>query len=210
MLKNSRFLIVAVLSCLCIYQVSSAVIYPFEIFTTNGSYWDSPDVICEVDVTGTDGFADFTFYNSSDVDCVIAAIYFDDGSLLGIAEIINGPDVEFVEPMNSGTFPAGNELDPLFEISSDFSAKGVSPPPFNGINNTADGEPAEWLTVRFELINGGTVADVLNELDTGELRIGLHITSFLDGSSESAVSVPEPATLGLLALGGLFLKRRKR
>ena len=208
-MKNHALMITAIGGVLFFAQLCPAVIYPFEIFTDNGPYWDDPGMDLYVDVTNGDGNVDFTFYNVSTVDCTIASIYFDDGSLLGISSIINGPDVEFVTPAKSGDLPAGNILDPDFVTTVDFCAKGVQPPPFNGVNNTSEGDPVEWVTIQFDLINGGTLADVLEEMNTGVLRIGIHITSFPDGSSESAVTIPEPATLGLLAIGAIALLKKR-
>jgi hypothetical protein len=209
-MKKRIISILPIIFVFALAQFSSAVIYPFEIFTDNGPYWDDPGMDCYVDVTNGGGTVDFTFYNASTVDCAIAAVYFDDGSLLGISNIINGPGVEFTDPAKSADLPAGNTLDPPFETTADFSAKGVQPPPFNGVNNTLFPDDVEWVTITFDLINGGTLQDVLNELNTGQLRIGIHITSFPDGSSESAVNVPEPATLCLLAFGGLVLCKRRK
>jgi hypothetical protein len=142
------------------------------------------------------------------VDCSIASIYFDDGLLLGISNIINGPGVQFTFPSDPANLPAGNTLDPPFETTSDFSAKGIQPPPVNGVNNTESNEPLEWVTIQFELINNSLFTDVINELATGELRIGIHITSFPDGSSESAVTIiPEPATLFLLSFGAVITRK---
>ena len=185
---------------------------PFEVFTKNGTYWNQTGRIrCYVDVTGDDNFANFTFYNNSTVDCSVASIYFDDDLMLRISDIINGPGVQFIQSSTPVNLPAGNTLDPPFETTSDFSAKGVQPPPVNGVNNTETGDPVEWVTIQFGLINNSLLTDVLNGLNTGTLRIGIHITAFPDGSSESAVTrIPEPATLCLLALGGLLLTRRKR
>lgn len=207
-----RYLAVVVLAITCTIQISNAVIYPFEVFTRNGSYWNQEGRIrCYVDVTGDSNFANFTFYNESTVDCSIASIYFDDGLLLGISDIINGPGVLFTSPADASNLPAGNTLDPPFETTADFSAKGVQPPPVNGINNTESNDPLEWVTIQFELINNLLLTDVFNGLDTGTLRIGIHITAFPDGSSESAVTlIPEPATLLLLSLGAVMVIKRKR
>jgi hypothetical protein len=63
----------------------------------------------------------------------------------------------------------------------------------------------------FDLINGGTFLNVTDELNTGVLWIGVHVIALPDGSSESAIAVPDPATLFLLGLGSLALLRiRKR
>jgi hypothetical protein len=39
----------------------------------------------------------------------------------------------------------------------------------------------------------------------------MHVIGLFDGSSFSAVNeIPEPTTIGLLGLGGLFMVRRRR
>ena len=50
----------------------------------------------------------------------------------------------------------------------------------------------------------------MGELNSGMLRVGIHIQGFDDDSSESAVAVPEPTTLVLLGLGGLVLLKKHR
>ena len=188
---------------------ASAAVYPLSIFTENGPYQTDPGVILSVDVTPNNDDVDFTFYNSSTVDCSITSIYFDDGSLLGISHIINGPGTLFTDSSKPQNLPGGNMLDPPFETTADFSAAGQQPAPFNGVNNTESGYPVEWVTVTFELNGGGTFDDVIEELGDGRLRIGLHLTSFPDDSSESAV-IPEPATLSMLGFGMLLLPRKNR
>ncbi|MFH1371643.1 MAG: PEP-CTERM sorting domain-containing protein, partial [Planctomycetota bacterium] len=63
---------------------------------------------------------------------------------------------------------------------------------------------------KFDLINGGTLEDVIDELNNGTLRVGIHIIGLPDGSSESAILVPEPATMCLLGLGALGLLKKRR
>lgn len=210
-MKYSRCLAVAVLVLTCAVQVSNAVIYPFEVFTQNGSYWDEEGAIqCYVDVTGDDNLADFTFYNSSAVDCSIMSIYFDDGLLFEISGIIDGPGVEFIYPANPANLPAGSILDVPFETTIDFCAKGTPPPPVNGINNTENEEPVEWVTIQFELINGNMFADVLNGLTDSTFRVGIHLAAFPDCFGESAVTIiPEPATFVLLGVGAFLLRKRR-
>ena len=185
-----------------------AVIYDFEVFTTNGMHSADLDGMY-VDVTNGAGYVDFTFYNGAAVQSTISGIFFDDGSLLGIDSVTNNPSyTAFANPRTLGEFPAGHTLDPPFIADREFNTGANAPPPQKGVNN---GDLVnEWVTVSFELTSGGTMGDVLAELNSGALRIGIHITHVADGSSESAVAVPEPATMGLLGLGGLLLLRRRR
>lgn len=184
--------------------------FPFKIFTNNGQYNDNPSDIFKVDVTDNQGTVNFKFYNESTFQCSIANIYFDDGSLLGIANIINGPGTEFSrESVSPPNLPGGELLNPPFVANREFSSRGANPAPQRGVNSIPAGE---WVQITFNLINGRTLQDVLNELESGELRIGLHIISFPDGSSESAINTPapEPATIGLLCLGSLVLLRKRK
>jgi hypothetical protein len=184
--------------------LQAAYVYPLEVFTNNGIYYNSPDLDLYVEVTdGEAGQVDFTFYNESLLESSIARIYFDDNSLLGIAGITNGEGTSFSQPATPGSLPGGNALEPPFVTSEEISFDGDSPSPHNGVN------PGEWLQITFN-INGGTFAAVIDGLDTGAIRIAAHIIALPDGSSESAVTVPEPATICLLGLGSLALLRRKR
>ena len=196
-------LIIAVLAV----SSAHAVIYDFEVFTTNGAYSFDLDGLY-VDVTNGEGYVDFTFYNDSSVQSSVTGLFFDDGSLLGIDSITNGPGTDFVYPRTLGEFPAGHLLAPPFVADRQFNAGASNPVPMKGIN---EGDTAnEWVTITFALENGGTLEDVIAELNSGALRIGVHIISLPDGTSESAILVPEPATMGLLGLGGLLLMRRRR
>jgi len=197
-------LIIAVLAV----SSAHAVVYDFEVFTTNGIYSDSLDGM-SVEVTNGLGFVDLTFRNGAAVQSTISKMFFDDGSLLGVDSITNNPSyTNFSSPATMGEFPSGHTLNPPFLADREFNTGAGSPPPGKGVNN---GDLVnEWVIVTFELINGGTLADVLAELNSEVLRIGIHITNLTDGSSESAILVPEPATMGLLGLGGLLLLRRRR
>ncbi|HUT30873.1 MAG TPA: hypothetical protein VMX13_13860 [Sedimentisphaerales bacterium] len=184
--------------------------YPFEVFTSNGAYCDSGDIDLYVVVSNGDGSADFTFYNESLVPSSLSAVYFDDGSLLGIAAVTNGPGTSFTQPATPSNLPAGNLLDPPFVTTDEFCVDGDPPPSQNGVNPVDPGEPLEWVRITFDLVGDATLANVLDELDTGVLRIGVRITALPDGSSESAVNVPEPAISLVFALGGLVVLRKGR
>ncbi len=141
----------------------------------------------------------FTFSNSGPADSAITDVYFDDGSLLGIASILdNPPDVDFMVPAIPAELPGANNVVPPFVTTQQFSAGADPPPATTGV------DPGESVGVVFDLINAGTYADVLAELDSGALRIGIKVQDFASTGSESFVNLPEPATGGLLALGLLF------
>ncbi len=73
----------------------ASIIYELEVFTSNGAYFDSPALDLYVEVSDQLGQVRFEFHNDSTVSSSIEGIYFDDGSLLGIASIKEGPGTEF-------------------------------------------------------------------------------------------------------------------
>lgn len=180
-------------------------VYPLEIFTTEGQYYDSPDLNLYVEVSGADpGQAVFSFYNESSINSAIAQIYFDATSLLGSVYVAEGPGTSFKQPAVPKNLPGAKLLDPPFEASDELSIGANAPPPKDGIN------PGEWLRFTFELENNGTFEDVIDELNTGTIRIGVHVIGLPDGSSGSAVAVPEPATIILLGCGVAWIVIRKK
>jgi len=90
-----------------------------------------------------------------------------------------------------------------YKANSVFNAGAEPSPAHNGIN------PGEWLTITFNLKSGKIFSDVVSNLQTNALRIGVHVISLPDGSSEAAVT-PEPATICLLGVSSLALLLRKR
>jgi len=188
-------------------NICQATIFPFEIFTTNSPYADDPGWNLYVDVWNGEGVVNFTFYNASTIQSSIARVYFDDGSLLGLDALTNGPGTQFNTAVSPGDLPGGQNLVPPFTADREFTIGSGNPPPWKGVNNNL----GEWVSVRFNLINGGTLDDVIGELSTGTLRIGMHLIDLPEGYSESAIFViPEPATIMLLSLGTLVLLRKRR
>lgn len=171
-----------------------------------------------VDVLNGADEVQFNFRNVGPNSCSITDVYFDDGTLLELAGLIdsddsyNGrighPGVDYSIGADPPDLPGGNLIVPPFQVDLGFSADSDPPPPSGGVE-----PPDEWLGVVF-LLNGagGDVYDVLDELDTGVLRIGIHVQAFANGGadSESFVNVPEPASMLLLGLGGLALRRKRR
>lgn len=155
----------------------------------------------------------FTFTNNVGLASSITDVYFDDGSLLGIASITDsGAGVAFsnvgVAPPN---LPGGNNASPPFVTTAGFSADSDNPPPQNGVNTNL-----ESVTILFDLIAGQTFADTIAALTNGDLRIGIHGQAFGDGGSESFVNVPVPIPAavwllgsGLIALIGIGRRNRR-
>ncbi len=188
-----------------------------------------------VDVTDTSGGEDlsatqalFTFLNLGPNPSSITDVYFDDGTLLGIAGLIDADDaylgslghsgVEFSQGASPGDLPGGTEAVPPFQVTEGFLADsdgGQGGVQAHGVN------PGEWLGIVFDLQGVLTLADVFEDLATGNLRIGIHVQGFADGGSESFINdppdtpVPEPATMllfgsGLVWMAALGRKRLHR
>ena len=156
---------------------------------------------------------DFTFRNLSTLGSSITEIYFADGTLLGIASVIDSGDgVTFsqVGSANPSNLPSGGNMSPAFVATQGFVVDTGNGGPTKGVENKLDGGTQEFATIRFDLINGKTFADTLAALngplgDGNDLRVGVHVRSFSNGSSESfvtATAVPEPES-GLLAIAAL-------
>jgi hypothetical protein len=152
------------------------------------------------------GSVQFTFQNVGPEAAVISEIYFDYGSLLSLSNVVDGPGVDFEPGASPPNLPGGQNAISPFEVTEGFQA--VPAPPKNGVG------PSEWVVIEFDLLGGQTINDVIAELTTGELRIGVHVIAFATGGSESFINppIPEPGTA--LLLGGglviLFLVPRHR
>lgn len=181
-----------------------------------------------VDVTAGPGANQvlFTFKNVGALAMSITDVYFDDGTLLGIASINNTVGVDFSQGASPGNLPGGSAPTINFSATAGFIADSNPPAQPNGVN------PGETLGILFNLIGGQTFADTINAMNlslanpgvdvNGGLRIGIHVQGFANGGSESFINgrpptgpgtTPVPdggATVALLGLGmaALGLSRR--
>jgi hypothetical protein len=161
-------------------------------------------------IIGPDQVA-FKFRNTGPNASYISDIYFDDGALLGIAQVVNGTGVDFKSPANNENLPGGNDIDPKFKTTSGFSAQNDSGAA-NGVN------PGEFVDIIFDLKDSKTYADVIAALalpiprtiapePDNWLRIGIHVQGFPPppgstvGGSESFVNNPVPLPGAVLLLG---------
>ncbi|MEY4588817.1 MAG: hypothetical protein RL497_893 [Pseudomonadota bacterium] len=157
----------------------------------------------------------FTFRNTGIYQSGIDAVYFDAGSLASITGLIDKDQggglagVDFTEgDANPSHLPNGNNINPNFVVSAGLLADSDAPVSKNAINT------GEWLTVQFNISSGRTFNDLITELTTGDLRVGVHALGFANnGASVSLVNnapVPVPAAFWLLGSGLLALLTRLR
>ena len=187
---------VLVLGSTATKPVQANTIHYLHIFTTNGGFADHPGVLLTLETWQQGELACFEFSNESTIDLAVAGVFFEQGPLTAFDSLLEGPGTQFSWPASQEDLPGGNTLIPPFDTW--FSAGAEPPPSESGIN------PGESVTFLFEMSEGITVREIGYQLANGDVRVGAHVIGFPDGSSESAVTAPEPST-GLLLLAGLYL-----
>jgi hypothetical protein len=202
-----RDCLVAALGALLLSAPASAVTLGFDCLTGNLA-GDCAIGESQLSVELTDqggGVVQFHFRNAGPQASVISEVYFDDGSLLALSTVIDGPGVDFEPDASPPNLPGGQNAIPPFQVTAGFLAESVPAPSMNGVG------PAEWVKIQFTLQGGQTINDVIAELTNGDLRIGIHVIAFESGGSESFINtpIPEPATALLVGLGLLGLAARR-
>lgn len=216
-MMNKRLLTSLCALALAASQVANALAtYDFYNITGNNAV-DAANGTAQLRVDVIDlesGQVGFKFYHVGSVPMSITDVYFDDGTLLGIASISASTGVRFSQGASPPNLPGGNTVSPPFETTAGFLADSDAPAQPNGVNPAA-----EWLQIEFNLIDGKTYADTIAALDGpigvgDDLRIGIHVQGFQGGGSESFINrVPDGGvTAALLGLGilGLGLVARRR
>jgi hypothetical protein len=163
-----------------------------------------------VDVTGVDAtHVSFTFRNTGPQVSSISEIYFDSGPLVSIASILNTTGVNFSLGANPANLPGGNNLADPFVATSGLMLSAANPAPKQGVN------PGEQIGVVCSIVSGKTLADIITDIGTGNLRMGVHAVSIgTNANSEAFVNepnpptIPEPATLAIMGLGLVTVIRR--
>jgi len=196
--------------------------WTWSIVENNSGLYSTYANQLSVDVTQFGSMVDFTFSNVGPNPSAITGIYFEDGTLLGLASVIaldpiaDNPTrsgIVFGQPASPSNMPGWSTLDPKFDASSAFTV---------GSNGAQDGvSPGESLVLRYTLQSGKTFDDVIAALNLGftnpgptaprnSLRIGLHVQD-LGQDSDSLILTPVPASvvIGMLGICVAGLKLRK-
>ncbi len=182
-------------------------LYPFEVIPAADS--DPTDAAIgeaqlTLEVTESNGGVLFTFANSGPEPSVIRMAAFENDLLASIDSLIEPTGVDFEVDGNVANLPRGNSLSPPFAEA--FTVSAVAPPPPNGVG------PDETLGVLFDLEPGVSFANVISAIESGALRVGIHVIAFESGGSESFVAVPLPGSvlLGMLGMGAVGWWQRRR
>jgi hypothetical protein len=209
--------IVPVLTLLCV-AVKAGPTYSFTNITNNSAF-DAAigEAQLFVEVTDSGAQVEFTFTNMGPDASSMTDVYFDDGMLLGIASITNTPGlVEFSQFAAPPDLPGGNNAAPPSVTTAGFSADSDPPTQPFGVN------PGEFLGITFDLQAGGVFDDIVSDLASGALRIGIHVQGYSSGGSESFINngivdggngvIPAPGAvvLGCIGVGVVSWLRRRR
>ena len=190
-------------------STASATSFNFTDITGVSAANNAADQIHVDVINGTAGTVRFNFTFDAGDAGIITAIGFggsNSGFLTGSPTLFNGAGVSFI----AGSPPAlgAGGFAQIYGVVRT-SAGGVS----NGMSN------GETLGVQYSLYSGKVLADIIDSINNGTFKIGLHIQSLDNGGSQKAVLTGNPPpqvpdagmTAILLGLGlvSLALFRRK-
>lgn len=155
------------------------------------------------------GTASIVFTNTGPTASSLSEIYFDAPDLapplnLEVSQIINGagvdfsnPDMDKIKPVN---LPGANNL--LMAFAADLGVDAGNPSPAKGVN------PNEYLALELTF---DTSYDLIDLLEAGQLKVGLHVISIGPYSESFVNNIPEPASLtliGFIVTAITFVRRR--
>ena len=174
------------------------------VCVTNNILGDAEIGETQLSVDVTDPGSDqvlFTFHNDGPEASSITDIYLMDGGLT-LNSIIEGLGVYFSEGATPGELPGYNaDWTTFFTMDSEPQPGGVMA---DGIN------PGEWLGILFDIDFGYSYGEVITDMQSANLLVGIRVQGFDSGGSESLITpIPASVILGMLGLGVAGVKLRK-
>lgn len=196
-------------------------IYSFSRLSGTNDVNVADQLSMEVEMQGST-HVEFTFRNTGTTPSSITGIYFDDGTLLGLGDVVGGSGSSMSRGAVPWNLPGGDAID--FNTSAAHGADG---------NTFANGVgPGDSVTIRFDLIFGQSANDTFSALAmslanpgvdmTDGLRVGLVVQgldegdfdTFINGSGEGggpgpAIPLPSAAAMGMVGLAVMARRRRR-
>ena len=153
------------------------------------------------------GEVSFTITNNDGEPSFVAGVYFEDEAdvLDDLASVQDGSGVDFQEGGAPPDLPSGT----VEGFDADWAVTARPPAHSNGA------QPGESVTIVFELESGVSFDDLIDAMESGDLRVGVHAPAFDNRGNKSFLAsaeavVPEPGALALLLAGlGAFALRRR-